>query len=113
MTVVGALDLGRCSATLAPTPSPTRTTAWGLGIESADPADHDDDFDPALNWWKEISPPGFLAEGVSLLLTTFVEVHDLIDIEPVDVSVFPAVHQVFEWVDDAEHPCGGHLTWTD
>ena len=87
-----------------------RELGW---IEPADPEDHDDDIDPPLNWWKEISGPGFLADAAALLLTTFVEIHDLIDIEPVKVSVFPADHQDFEWVDDADHPCGGYLRSTD
>jgi hypothetical protein len=87
-----------------------RELGW---IEPGDPDDQDDDTDPALNWWREITGPGFPADAAALLLTTFVEVHDLIDVEPVSVSVFPAEHQHFEWIDDPDHPCGGHLASTD
>ena len=87
-----------------------RELGW---IEPADPADHDDDFDPPLNWWREVGGPGFLDVAVALLLATFVEVHDLIDLEPVSISVFPSDRQDFIWTDDPDHPCGGHLDWRD
>ena len=71
--------------------------------------DEDPDWSWPHNWWVEFSGPGFIDRAAGLLLATLIEVHDLLDIEPVQLRIFDATNQDYRWETDPAHPCGGWL----
>jgi len=85
------------------------STLERLGWLEPPTPDEDSDWSWPHNWWVEFSGPGFIDRAVGLLLATLIEVHDLLDIEPIQLRIFSADNQDYRWAPDPAHPCGGWL----
>lgn len=82
-----------------------------LDIEDGelDEGEDDEGGDYSRNWWLELTGPGSVDEAADRLVDTIVHADGLLAEEPVQVTIFPADSQDYEWVPDPDHPCSGYI----